>query len=150
MKKNRLFLLGALAITTAFTACKKESATDVYTEQEKTEIAENVVDPENAPVLVLSESNFNYGDVKINESKDHYFVITNEGKSPLVIKDARATCGCTVPEWPKEPIPAGGKDSIKVQFTAGTVLGNTQKKVSLTTNTAQGLEEFTISANVVE
>lgn len=149
MKKNRLFLLGALAITTAFTACKKESATDVYTEQEKQKLPK-CGGSRNAPVLVLSESNFNYGDVKMNESKDHYFVITNEGKSPLVIKDARATCGCTVPEWPKEPIPAGGKDSIKVQFTAGTVLGNTQKKVSLTTNTAQGLEEFTISANVVE
>lgn len=150
MKKNKLFLAGMLGVVLAFTACKKESAADVYTEEEKSEIAENVVDPASAPILTLQENNFDFGDVKMNEAKEHYFVISNDGKSPLVIKDAKATCGCTVPEIPQQPIPVGGKDSIKVQFTAGTVAGKTQKTVTMTTNTVGGQEQFTISANVVQ
>lgn len=148
--KNKLILSGLLGVAIAFTACKKESATDLYTEEETAAMAEAVVDPANAPILTLQENNFDFGDVKMNEKKDHYFVISNDGNSPLIIKDASATCGCTVPEIPKNPIPVGGQDSIRVEFTAGTVAGPTKKTVTMNTNTATGQERFTISANVVQ
>lgn len=148
--KHNVILVGILGVILGFTACKKESATDLYTEEEQAAIAEAVVDPANAPILTLKESNFDFGDVKMNEKKEHYFVISNDGKSPLIIKDASATCGCTVPEIPSKPIPVGGQDSIKVEFTAGSVAGKTQKTVTMNTNTATGQETFTISANVVE
>lgn len=147
MKKN-VWLTGVFAIVLATTACKKESATELYSEDEKTEQAANVVDPATAPVLALDESNHNFGDVKANEAVETYIKFKNEGQSPLVIRDASATCGCTVPEFPKTPIAIGATDSIKVVYTAGNQNGKQQKTVTLVTNTVKGREQFDISANV--
>lgn len=147
--KTKLFILGAVALVMSTTACKKESATDLYSEQEIAEQASNVVDPATAPSMTLAEANHDFGDVKANEKVQAYIKFTNSGKSPLIIQDASATCGCTVPEFPKTPIAVGATDSIKVEYTAGNMNGKQQKTVTLVTNTANGTEQFNISANVV-
>jgi len=46
----------------------------------------------------------------------HVYKFKNSGKEPLVISNAKGSCGCTVPEWPREPIPVGGSGEIRVQF----------------------------------
>ena len=147
--KTKVFILGAFALAFATTSCKKESAKDLYTEDEITEQASNVVDPATAPVMKLAEASHDFGDVKANEKVQAYVKFTNEGKSPLIIQDASASCGCTVPEFPKNPIPVGATDSIKVEYTAGNMNGKQQKTVTLKTNTANGAEQFNITANVV-
>lgn len=146
--KTKVFILGAFALAFATTSCKKESATDLYSEEEVAEQANNVVDPATAPVMKLAEASHDFGDVKANEKVQAYVKFTNEGKSPLIIQDASASCGCTVPEYPKNPIPVGGTDSIKVEYTAGNMNGKQQKTVTLKTNTANGTEQFNITANV--
>jgi len=146
--KTKVFILGAFALAFATTSCKKETATDLYSEEEKTEQAANVVDPATAPVMKLAEASHDFGDVKANEKVQAYVKFTNEGKSPLIIQDASATCGCTVPEFPKNPIAVGATDSIKVEYTAGNMNGKQQKTVTLKTNTATGTEQFNITANV--
>lgn len=146
--KAKLFILGAAALVMATTACKKESATDLYSEEEIAEQANNVVDPATAPVMALAEATHDFGDVKANEKVQAYVKFTNNGKSPLIIQDASATCGCTVPEFPKTPIAVGATDSIKVEYTAGNMNGKQQKTVTLVTNTANGTEQFNITANV--
>ncbi|RLZ12716.1 DUF1573 domain-containing protein [Faecalibacter macacae] len=147
--KTKLFILGAVALVMSTTACKEEKATDLYSEQEIAEQASNVVDPATAPVMALTEATHDFGDVKANEKVQAYVKFTNNGKSPLIIQDASATCGCTVPEFPKTPIAVGATDSIKVEYTAGNMNGKQQKTVTLVTNTANGTEQFNISANVV-
>ena len=147
--KTKVFILGAFALAFATTSCKKESAKDLYTEEEITEQASNVVDPATAPVMKLAEASHDFGDVKANEKVQAYVKFTNEGKSPLIIQDASASCGCTVPEFPKNPIPVGATDSIKVEYTAGNMNGKQQKTVTLKTNTLNGAEQFNITANVV-
>jgi len=147
--KTKVFILGAFALAFATTSCKKESAKDLYSEEEITEQASNVVDPATAPVMKLAEASHDFGDVKANEKVQAYVKFTNEGKSPLIIQDASATCGCTVPEFPKTPIAAGATDSIKVEYTAGNMNGKQQKTVTLKTNTVNGVEQFNITANVV-
>lgn len=147
--KTKVFILGAFALAFATTSCKKESAKDLYTEDEIAEQATNVVDPATAPVMKLAEASHDFGDVKANEKVQAYVKFTNEGKSPLIIQDASASCGCTVPEFPKNPIPVGATDSIKVEYTAGNMNGKQQKTVTLKTNTVNGAEQFNITANVV-
>ncbi len=147
--KTKVFILGAFALAFATTSCKKESAKDLYTEEEITEQASNVVDPATAPVMKLAEASHDFGDVKANEKVQAYVKFTNDGKSPLIIQDASASCGCTVPEFPKNPIPVGATDSIKVEYTAGNMNGKQQKTVTLKTNTLNGAEQFNITANVV-
>lgn len=147
--KTNVFILGAFALLFATVSCKKESATDLYTEEEVAQQAESVVDPATAPVMKLAEATHDFGDVKANEKVQAYVKFTNEGKSPLIIQDAQATCGCTVPEFPKTPIAVGATDSIKVEYTAGNMNGKQQKTVTLKTNTVNGTEQFNITANVV-
>ena len=146
--KNKLFILGAFALTFAVSSCGEKKASDNFTAEESAQQAENVVDPATAPVLTLAEANHDFGDVTANSKVETYIKIKNDGKSPLIIRDASATCGCTVPEFPSNPIPVGGTDSVKIEYTAGNMNGRQQITVTLVTNTANGHEKFDISANV--
>lgn len=147
--KSKLFILGAFALSFAISSCGEKKASDNFTAEESAQQAENVVDPATAPVLTLAEANHNFGDVQANNKVETYIKFKNDGKSPLVIRDASATCGCTVPEFPSTPIAVGATDSIKVVYTAGNMNGKQQKTVTLVTNTVNGHENFDISANVI-
>jgi len=147
--KSKLFILGAFTLSFAISSCGEKKASDNFTAEETAQQAENVVDPATAPVLTLAEANHDFGDVQANNKVETYIKFKNDGKSPLVIRDASATCGCTVPEFPSTPIAVGATDSIKVVYTAGNMNGKQQKTVTLVTNTTNGHEKFDISANVV-
>ena len=86
---------------------------------------------------------FNEGDVV-----ETVFSFTNSGKSELIITSAKGSCGCTVPEWPKEPIMPGEKGSIKVKFNSDRKPNLQQKNITLVTNTDQGKEILKIKAQV--
>jgi hypothetical protein len=60
------------------------------------------------------------------------FEFTNTGNEPLLIRNAKSSCGCTVPEWPKEPIPPGGKGQIKVQYNMNP--GPISKTITIESN----------------
>ncbi|WP_162523976.1 MULTISPECIES: DUF1573 domain-containing protein [unclassified Flavobacterium] len=67
--------------------------------------------------IEFKEETINYGDVE--KGKDdgiRIFEFINTGNEPLLIKNVKSSCGCTVPEWPKEPIAPGAKSQIKVQY----------------------------------
>ncbi|MBK8817973.1 MAG: DUF1573 domain-containing protein [Saprospiraceae bacterium] len=93
------------------------------------------------PITTLKFDNPNYDWGKINDGEKvtHLFKFTNTGKEPLIISDAKGSCGCTVPEWPKEPIAPGAKGEIKVVFDSkgkGSKEGKLDtKKVTITANT---------------
>lgn len=63
------------------------------------------------------------------------FIFTNTGTEPLIISNARGSCGCTVPSWPKNPIKPGEKASIKVKYDSNRV-GPINKTVTITSNAA--------------
>ncbi|MCB0792365.1 MAG: DUF1573 domain-containing protein [Flavobacteriales bacterium] len=76
-----------------------------------------------------------FGNV-MQDSENHYtFAFTNTGKEPLVIENAQGSCGCTVPSYPKEPIPPGGKGNIDVVYKPGKQENQQQKTVTVTANT---------------
>lgn len=77
------------------------------------------------------------------------FNFKNTGKVPLVITNATSSCGCTVPEYPKEAIAPGESGAIKVVYN-GSGKDAISKTVTLTTNTEQGTELLTIKAFVKE
>ncbi len=59
---------------------------------------------------------FNFGEIEEGEKVTHEFKFKNTGSEPLVISKAQGSCGCTVPDWPKEPIPPGEEGTIKVVY----------------------------------
>ena len=114
MKKYLILSLSALALT--FTACgenteKKEApATAVEASSAKA--------VSNAPVMTFDKTIHDFGTIQEGERVETLFTFTNTGKSDLVIVDARGSCGCTVPEYPKNtPIAPGATGQIQVALT---------------------------------
>jgi len=77
------------------------------------------------------------------------FTFTNTGDADLIISNASGSCGCTVPEYPKEPIKPGKTGKLKVSFDSTGKPGMQQKSVTITCNTQQGTDVLTIKANVI-
>jgi hypothetical protein len=61
------------------------------------------------------------------------FVFKNTGKEPLILKNVRSSCGCTIPEWPKEPIKRGNKGTIKVSYNT-RITGSFHKDITVYSN----------------
>jgi hypothetical protein len=74
-----------------------------------------------------------YGNIKYDGEPYCTFEFRNTGDEPLIISNAKGSCGCTVPEWPKEPIPPGGKGSIRVKYDTKRP-GAINKSVTITSN----------------
>lgn len=145
--KNKVFALGIMVALT-FVSCEKDKPSNLYTEAERKQQAEAVVDPATAAVLSFESDTYDFGNLPAGAKIDHYFKFTNTGKSPLIIKDAKGSCGCTVPVIPKKPIAPGASDSIKITYDAGSQKGRQQKTVTLTTNTVKGKEVWTFTATL--
>lgn len=83
--------------------------------------------------IVLKETGFDFGKIPQGKPVYHYFEVMNNGKGPMVISNVQTTCGCTTPEWSKEPIAPGGNTKIKVGYNAAAE-GNFEKFITLTYN----------------
>lgn len=92
-----------------------------------------------------------FGTVEEESENMYSFSFTNTGKEPLIIQDAKGSCGCTVPNYPKQPIMPGKTGTIDVKFTPykGQV-GPAEKTVTVTANTEPATTIVKIQANVVE
>jgi hypothetical protein len=88
-----------------------------------------------APVMKFDNESHNFGKVAEGDKVVYDFKFTNAGKSPLIITDARASCGCTVPEWPHTPVKPGESASIHVVFNSAAKKGLVDKQVTVTANT---------------
>jgi len=89
-----------------------------------------------------------FGKINQGDNVECVFKVTNTGNEPLIIEDAKGSCGCTVPEYPKEPIPKGETRDIKVKFNSAGKSKNQQKTVTLTANTEPINTTLTIKAFV--
>lgn len=102
------------------------------------------------PTFAFEEEMHDFGEIKDGDVVEHVFKFTNDGEAPLIITDAKATCGCTVPEWPREPIPVGSQGEIKVRFNSKNKSGNQTKTVTLTANTWPSTKRIKIRASVLK
>lgn len=102
------------------------------------------------PAFQFEEELHDFGTIKDGDVVEHVFQFTNTGEIPLIISDAKATCGCTVPEKPTEPIPVGETGEIKVRFNSKNKPGIQNKTVTLTANTWPTTHRLRIKANVVK
>lgn len=91
---------------------------------------------------------FDYGVIDAGEKVNHKYKFTNTGSEPLIISNAKGSCGCTVPNWPKEPIPPGATSEIDVVFDSKGKKGKQSKRVTITANTSPAQTFLTIKGEV--
>lgn len=68
--------------------------------------------------ISFSKANHDFGAIPYKKEAIYSFEFTNPGKTMLIINDVKTSCGCTVPEWPKDPIRPGEKGMIKIKYDA--------------------------------
>ena len=102
-----------------------------------------------APVMTFAESQFDFGDIRAGSVVRHTFTFTNTGKTPLLIADATASCGCTTPSWTKEAVAPGAKGEMLVQFDSKGKQGLISKQVTVRANTQPALTTLIIKGNVL-
>jgi hypothetical protein len=109
---------------------------------------EQLTDAIPKPVLSFEETEFDFGTVNEGDIINHTYLFTNAGKSPLVIDKATASCGCTVPDWPRKPIGVGETGEIKVRFDTKNKPNQQIKIISIIANTEPTLTRLRIKGYV--
>lgn len=99
------------------------------------------------PVMTFESKMVDYGTIEQNAEPLRVFNFTNTGTEPLIIKNAKGSCGCTVPKWPKEPIMPGESSKIEVRYDTKRI-GPFSKRVTLTTNATEETIVLTIKGKV--
>jgi hypothetical protein len=87
------------------------------------------------PEMAFKETEFDFGTIKEGDVVEHTFAFTNNGAAPLIIQDARPSCGCTVPDWTKTPIPVGGTGYVKARFDSNGKSNLQNKTITVSANT---------------
>ncbi|MCC7150268.1 MAG: DUF1573 domain-containing protein [Saprospiraceae bacterium] len=112
--------------------------------------ADENMDTVNIAVAKFDEVSHDFGDIKAGDIVTHTFHFVNAGKVPLLIKDATSSCGCTVPEIPKQPIAPGEKGEILVRFNSENKSGYQSKVVTVFTNGYPSKYLLTIKTNILK
>ena len=95
----------------------------------------SLINKENPAEIYAETFEFNFGEIAQGEKVEHKFKFKNTGSSPLILVDAKSTCGCTVPEIPTEPIAPGAEGEILVKFNSDYKKGEINKVISVAANT---------------
>lgn len=144
------FLVLVLITASFLTSCK--DATNITAKIKK----ENLVNAKSrdleikkgAASISFDKKEYDFGTVNEGDVVETSYLVTNSGKTDLVITNAQASCGCTVPVWPKNPIKPGATGEIKVKFNTSGKPNRQQKTITLTTNTESGREVLTLKGSV--
>ncbi len=153
---KKLFLLTAVAAL-SLTACKKnERADQLVVEQNQAMEAPVVSETDLAAAaqdkpltnIAISENHFDFGKIKKGEQVKHVYEITNTGTNPLVISQVKPGCGCTAPDYTKDPILPGKKGQITLSFDSSNFDGLVNKEASVFANVEKAPVVLTFSANI--
>lgn len=107
------------------------------------------VDNPNAAVITFEKTTHDYGTVTKGGDGTCEFKFKNNGIEPLILANVASSCGCTVPEWPREPILKGKSASVKVKYDTNRV-GGINKTITVMSNAKTPSIQLKIIGNVVE
>ncbi len=103
----------------------------------------------NKPVIKFEKTTQDYGKIQYKGDGTCTFTLKNTGKEPLLLTKVRASCGCTTPSWPKEPIKTGESDTIKVKYNT-RIKGNFSKSIRVYSNAKNSPILLRIKGQVTE
>lgn len=112
--------------------------------------ADGQQDTVNVARIEFAEETYDFGTIEQGTTVSHEFRFRNTGKVPLLISDARSTCGCTVPKVPQQPIPPGEEGAILVRFDSEHKIGQQNKPITITANTYPAISDVFLTGTVVK
>jgi hypothetical protein len=147
-------LTAGICLALALSACTQSNSQTQIADSTATTAAANgqvaaSLSAAEAPVMKFEAESHEFGKIKQGEKVTYEFKYTNTGKSPLIIKDAYATCGCTTPEFEKAPIAPGKSSVIKVTFDSAGKSGLQDKIVTVIANTVPAENRVHLTGEVL-
>ncbi|MFY1048292.1 DUF1573 domain-containing protein [Chryseobacterium sp. GP-SGM7] len=112
------------------------------------EVAAPVKSNQPTTTIALSESNFDFGNIKKGSKVNHVYEVTNTGTNPLIISEVKPGCGCTAPEFTKDPIMPGKKGKITLSFDSSNFDGAVNKYADVFANVENAPVKLTFNANI--
>jgi hypothetical protein len=153
MKLFRIIFL--LSISFSLAACKGNKDPGVPGDAVNPDVMKNPAtasgkpDKDAVPVMTFEKDTHDFGTITEGEKVQYAFKFKNTGNADLVIRSANGSCGCTVPEWPHEPIPPGGSGVINITFDSAGKPGMQHKTVTIISNTVPNNTVLNISGEVI-
>ncbi|MFK5957744.1 MAG: DUF1573 domain-containing protein [Lutibacter sp.] len=147
MKKITIIFIAILSLT--IVSCKDNATAKIKATNLETAKKRDAKINLGSPIAEFDKTEFEFGTIKEGEIINGVFKITNVGKADLLIFSARASCGCTVPVWPKEAIKPGETSEVKFTFNSRGKRGKNNKSITLKTNTEKGTEVLRVKGTVI-
>lgn len=147
MKKSIVF---SLVLMMGLTACKKEQIQTPETLQSETSVTETAAPQGPVTSVALSEAHWDFKNVTKGQSVEHVYEVTNTGDQPLIISEVVPGCGCTAPEFTKDPIMPGEKGQVMLRFDSSSFEGFQNKQAQVYANVENAPIIISFTANVVK
>ena len=148
MKKLVCFTMIALLLA-SFSLQAQDTSKKPQDATKKEQSATNKGKKAKVAEITFESLEHDYGNIYKGDNGECEFVFKNTGKAPLQITNARASCGCTVPSWPREPIAPGKKSVIKVKYDTNR-LGTINKSITVTSNAVNNSVVLHIKGSISE
>ncbi|NLB91862.1 MAG: DUF1573 domain-containing protein [Bacteroidales bacterium] len=110
-----------------------------YAQENQTAVADSIL---------FEKLEHDYGTIERGSDGNSVFTFTNQGEKPLVLSNVRASCGCTVPQWPRTPIAPGEHGEIKVKYNTN-IVGAFNKTITVNSNAANSMVRLRVKGQVV-
>ena len=158
MKKLSISILTVMAAAIMLGSCKGDDKGDKASNDPSvpTDVVNipstasgEAADPGSQPVVTFEKESHDFGKITQGEKVSYSFKFKNTGGSDLVISSAQGSCGCTVPDYPKKPIPPGEEGKIDVVFDSNGKSGKTSKTVTVVTNANPASRVLTVSTEII-
>lgn len=151
---KKVIVITSIALLSMNVACdqKSEGAEgDINTDlvNNPATAAEGDAEEEKLPQIEFKQEAIDFGEVAQGEKVKRRFRFKNTGNSNLIISDAKGSCGCTVPLWPKQAIRPGQEGEVEVVFDSHGKKGKQHKTVTLITNSIPNKTVIVIKGNVI-
>lgn len=101
------------------------------------------------PILTVEKNTHDFGDIYQGDVVEHTFKFTNTGNQPPLITNITTSCGCTTPQWPRDPIMPGGKGELKVGFNSAGKINKQTKVLPIISNSITDAS-ITFTTNVLD
>ena len=145
---KKILVIGFVLLTVIFTSCKDNASAKINTSNLETAKERDAKLSLGSPIIEFDQTEYDFGTIVEGEKVQGVFNVKNAGKVDLIITNVKPSCGCTTPDWTKEPIAPGASGEIKFEFNSANRVGKQNKSITVKSNAEKITQIIRIKGNV--
>lgn len=145
---RKITIISAVLVCLAIISCKENASSKINTENLETAKERDEIINLGSPIIEFDTMEYDFGTIVEGAVIDGVFKVTNKGKVDLIISKVQPSCGCTTPDWTKDPIKPGETGEIKFSFNSNGRVGKQNKSITVVSNTEKMTEIIRLTGTV--